>query len=93
MCEGIDGDDNGIGQNVCAANQEESLLIFPWNLLGDLHHSEDDDQVCAGTKSVFAPQQHCQLRGETYIWGLRPAILKVGYVARYRELVHNRGRN
>lgn len=41
----VNGDDDRIGQEVASANQVESERVIERDLLGNLHHSKDDNQV------------------------------------------------
>lgn len=44
---GVNGDDDNVGEHVDGADDVHGLGILHGDLLGDLHHPEDDDQVGA----------------------------------------------
>ena len=45
VCICVDCDNDGIGEEVAGADQVHGIWILHGDLLADLHHPEDDDQV------------------------------------------------
>lgn len=45
MDVGVEGDDDDIRQNVQSADEHQYVGVLHRNLLGNLHHHEDDYQV------------------------------------------------
>lgn len=43
----IDRKDYEVGHDVEDSHTQQYLRIFEWNLLGHLHHAQDDGEVCA----------------------------------------------
>ena len=54
MCEGVDGDNDGVGEEVTSANEIHGIWILHRNLLANLHHPEDDDQVGAASSQSYS---------------------------------------
>lgn len=45
MNVGVERNDGDVGRNVHPADDHQNIWIFHGNLLGNLHHHEDDYQV------------------------------------------------
>ena len=46
----VDSQDDHIGQDIQAANQHQNIGVFKGNLLGELHHHQDNGQICTVTQ-------------------------------------------
>ncbi len=67
----VDGDDEQIADDVEGAHAVEHVRVFEGDLLADLHHPEDDDQVrSVRGVAISIRSRALGLRGGAYICGL-----------------------
>lgn len=72
----VESNDNGIGHDVESPDTHEDVLIFKRNLLGNLHHSKNDNNV-----GPMSSLESCACFGDSdaYTWGLRAILDEFRY--------------
>lgn len=73
----VNTDDDNVREHIAGADDVHDIWVLERDLLGDLHHHKDDNQVGAARRlSVLLSrlQKRHWGTGAHYIWGESPAI-------------------